>query len=404
MTINTIKITQLVPIGTGLDANSTLPIVDLTGSAITRKTTAGNLANLILSSAGGSFAPAGQALTAQTVTNAAQPNITSVGTLSSLSVTGNTTLGEYVSATYFVGDLIGNVSNANYSNFAGTVTTNAQPNITSLGTLTGLDVTGNINALYADFAYFVTANYFVGDGGFLSNVRSLTANTVVDNAQPNITSLGTLTTLSVSGNSNLANVYGGNVISANYFVGDGSLLTNISVNALSITQIVNGTSSFDITTPNGNITANINGISNIAVFSQSGLSITGNLDISGTLNAVVSSAETANIANNVIGTVKVPFTYSTSSPLNLVQVSSGSTITEVSIIITTPFNGTNPSLSVGDTSNANRLFSTTDGLANEIGTYTVSPAYNYASTAQLILTINSGASTAGEGLLIISYE
>jgi len=58
-----------------------------------------------------------------TISTAAQPNITSLGTLSSLSVSGN------ISCT-------GNVS--------GTLSTAAQPNITSLGTLSSLSSSGNI--------------------------------------------------------------------------------------------------------------------------------------------------------------------------------------------------------------------------------------------------------------------
>jgi len=60
-----------------------------------------------------------------TLTTAAQPNITSVGTLTSLTVSGTIT---------------GTVSSATT---AGTVTTAAQPNITSVGTLTDLSVSGN---------------------------------------------------------------------------------------------------------------------------------------------------------------------------------------------------------------------------------------------------------------------
>ena len=56
--------------------------------------------------------------TALTITTAAQPNITSVGTLTGLTVSGN---------------------------IAGTLTTAAQTNITSLGTLTGLTSTGAVN-------------------------------------------------------------------------------------------------------------------------------------------------------------------------------------------------------------------------------------------------------------------
>lgn len=84
--------------------------------------------------------------TAGTVVTSAQPNITSLGTLSSLTVSGSgsmssLTVSGNVTATNIIGELVGNISNAVY---AGTVTTNAQPNITSVGTLTSLTVTGNI--------------------------------------------------------------------------------------------------------------------------------------------------------------------------------------------------------------------------------------------------------------------
>ena len=73
-------------------------------------------------------ATADSATIAATVTTAAQPNITSVGTLSGLSVTGTIT-----------GSVSGSASTA------GTVTTAAQPNITSVGTLSSLNVTGTTN-------------------------------------------------------------------------------------------------------------------------------------------------------------------------------------------------------------------------------------------------------------------
>ena len=84
--------------------------------------------------------PASLSATALTLTTAAQPNITSVGTLTGLTVSGN---------------------------IAGTLTTAAQTNITSVGTLSSLTVSGALN-------------------GTLSTA-----------AQTNITSLGTLTSLTV---------------------------------------------------------------------------------------------------------------------------------------------------------------------------------------------------------------
>jgi hypothetical protein len=68
------------------------------------------------------------------IQTASQTNITTVGTLGTLAVTGNATVGN-VAAT-----------KGTFSNIAGNVVTAAQPNITSLGTLTNLAVTGNVTA------------------------------------------------------------------------------------------------------------------------------------------------------------------------------------------------------------------------------------------------------------------
>jgi hypothetical protein len=75
----------------------------------------------------------------------------------------------------------------------GTLTTNAQPNITSVGTLSSLAVTGNVTAGNVTGANLVSANFVTG--------------TLTTNAQPNITSIGTLSSLTTTGNA----VIGGNV-------------------------------------------------------------------------------------------------------------------------------------------------------------------------------------------------
>jgi hypothetical protein len=184
------------------------------------------------------------ATTAGTVTTAAQPNITSLGALASLIVNGNVNSGNVISN--FEGDgskltnlpganVTGKVPNAIYADIAGTAgpadTANtvilaAQPNITSVGTLISLNVTGNINGAN------LTGKHF-GNGAPLSNItganvngqvpNALVAGTVYTNAQPNITSTGTLISLNVTGNIN-AN----NFVASNYFVGNGSKLTNIN--------------------------------------------------------------------------------------------------------------------------------------------------------------------------------
>jgi hypothetical protein len=67
---------------------------------------------------------------------------------SNISGVGNITAGNSITANYFVGALYGQANtsvNANYAAYAGNITISAQSNITSLGTLTGLNVSGQSN-------------------------------------------------------------------------------------------------------------------------------------------------------------------------------------------------------------------------------------------------------------------
>ena len=144
--------------------------------------------------------------TAGTVTTAAQPNISSVGTLSSLTVSGSGSLGNLtvsgsgsmasltvsgnVIAGNIIGTVIGNISNAVYANTAGTVTTNAQPNITSVGVLTTVVATGNISTtgnlivtgnvestgLIRGVTVLATGNLVGGNANITTSVNTLLVN------------------------------------------------------------------------------------------------------------------------------------------------------------------------------------------------------------------------------------
>ncbi len=126
-----VKITALTNIGANIAYSTLVPVVNMAGTPTTQKANLQIVGNLILSGAGGSYFPAAaQAVLAQTVTNAAQPNITSVGTLTTLAVTGNITAGNInggnlVSANFFSGDggLLSNVA-------GGSVLSNGTSNIT----------------------------------------------------------------------------------------------------------------------------------------------------------------------------------------------------------------------------------------------------------------------------------
>ena len=189
-------------------------------------------------------------------------NVASVGTLSSLAVTGPLVA-------------MGNALSNNQSITAGAVTGAAQTNITSVGILTGLTVygtvlsnavsigsnignvlstnvitlsnTGTINASTMNLtsSLFVNGVQITSSGG-----SSAVAGAVTGAAQTNITSVGTLTGLTVYGTvlsnavsigSNIGNVLSTNVITlsntGNIYASNSIQTTNVYANNLSISSL-----------------------------------------------------------------------------------------------------------------------------------------------------------------------
>jgi hypothetical protein len=232
---------------------------------------------------GGNLALTGNALITGGLTTSnnivSGANIQAAGNIRTTGVSGNITGVNYASANFFVGNgslLTGVVATSSYGN------ANVVANLAALGS-NPVSTTGNISAGYflgngsqltglpatygnANVATFmaafgsnsistsgnVSSAYFVGNGSLLTNLTganvtgtvanatyattagsATTAGTVTTNAQANITSVGTLTSLSVSGNVQAGNVNTAGVISAtgnvtgSYFLGNGSQLTGL---------------------------------------------------------------------------------------------------------------------------------------------------------------------------------
>jgi hypothetical protein len=192
----------LIVTGTGANVIGTFNATgNITGANITGNHygAGNNLSNIQGANVSGAVASATSATTAGTVTTAAQPNITSVGTLSSLAVTGNIT-GANISATT---QLISTVANGTSPIAVNSQTRVANLNVDFLdGYQPSLTATANTVTVRNANAS-ITANAFLGNiaganvTGQVGN--ALVAGTVYTNAQPNITSVGTLTSLS-SGN------------------------------------------------------------------------------------------------------------------------------------------------------------------------------------------------------------
>ena len=259
--------------------------------------------------------------TATTVTANAQPNITSVGTLSSVSVSGNINT---------VGTLNINSTTGNYNvlNITGTALVpyggsqtwqfftqntalggpgswilfpdSSQQTTAYPGTSSTLSLTGN-----------VTGNYVIGNGSALTSVTganvtgtvanatyavsagsATTAGTVTTAAQPNITSVGTLSSLTVTGN-----ITGGNLLTGGLLSSTGNITSAANIaggNLTAVNQVITGNGSItqpgfrfagDVDTgffllADGNLAVTTNSGTR-AIFFDSGLNVPGVISASG---------------------------------------------------------------------------------------------------------------------------
>lgn len=366
--------------------NDATNLVTLNGNIITNNANLGNAAtaNYFIGTLWGT---ANAATVANTVVDAAQPNITSVGTLTNLDVSGNAIIG---------GNLIVN-GNTTYVNIE---TLNVQDPIIELGggpngaplttndgkdrgTLLHYYTTAPVDAFMgwdnsnAEFAFGsnvtvaneivtvntlgnVRASYFLGNGSQLTGVSATTAstaNTVIDAAQPNITSVGTLSSLSVTGN-----------VTAGNFVG----------------VFANGTSNVAIPAVNGNVNISAAGNANIAVVTGTGVNVAGTLNATGNANVgnlgatsivatgTVNFSTTSNVALGAVANISITggtdgYLLSTDGAGELSWIAPPSTtgITNGSSNVAIPSSGGNVNTSVGGT--ANVLVVTATG-ANIAGT------------------------------------
>ena len=280
----------------GTVANAAFATTATTATTATFAGTANSVAGANVSGtvANATFATA--AATAGTVTTNAQPNITSVGTLTGLTVTNTIT-----------GNITGSAGTAAT---AGTVTTNAQPNITSVGILTALSVSGNITGANVTGTHFgsgaalssltganvtgtvANATFATSAGSAGTATSAVTAGTVTTAAQPNITSVGNLTGVTVSGT---AAITTGNIGTLNV-ANDAIITGNLTVNGTTTTINSNTVTTNDLAivlANNQSTSANINGAGVIA----------GSPAVASILYSHANTAWESNVAVNVTGNI-----------------------------------------------------------------------------------------------------
>ena len=123
--------------------------------------------------------------------------------------------------------------------------------------------------------------------------------------------------ISATGNVNGGNIIASGLISVAgniagaYFIGDGGYLSNVTaVSNVAATQIANGTTNLSVQGPGGNVTVTIGGTSNVAVFNSTGANITGTATATGNiqggnLRTAGQISATANVTGGNINTAGV---------------------------------------------------------------------------------------------------
>jgi len=125
--------------------------------------------------------------------------------------------------------------------FPNTALVNLNANITSTGTSTFNIV--NVSGVLTSTSNISTSGFYLGNGSQLSGVSASTAQFVTGNAQANITSVGTLTSLTVSGNITSGNLSTG-AISGTIITPSQTAIT--SVGNLSLLDVIGNISAANL--------------------------------------------------------------------------------------------------------------------------------------------------------------
>ena len=181
-----------------------------------------------------------------------------------------------------------------FANTAGTVTESNQSNITAVGTLTSLSVSGNISATGLTVTTLNSTTAAITGNATTGNISTTGITTVSATVTGNLT----IANISATGNiTSTANVTGGNLITSGRVVATGNV---VGGNLITAGQV----------SATGNITGgNISATTDVAIGGN--LVVTGNATINGTTTTV--NSQTLNIADKDI---VVANNVSTSSLIN----------------------------------------------------------------------------------------
>jgi hypothetical protein len=301
--------------------NANVLVVTGTGANITGTANiTGNLSanNISAGSGSGGSITGGNLVSANfftgTLTTASQPNITSVGTLTSLSVTGNTTSGN------LIGPLANGNSNVNIPSSNGNINLTAVGNTTLIVTGTGANIIGTANVTGNLTANNITAGS--GSGGNITGGNVISANTFIALASANFVAAANVN-LGAVGN---VKITGGS--SSQYLQTDGTgNLSWSTVASGASSNISNGNSNVNIPSANGNVNISAVGNANVLVVTGTGANITGTANVTGNLSANNITAGSGSGGNITGGNVISANTFTASGNITAGNANLGNAVT-----------------------------------------------------------------------------
>jgi hypothetical protein len=98
------------------------------------------------------------------------------------------------------------------------------------------------------------------------------------------------------------------------------------------------------------------------------------------------------------------FSYLTASPATVFSIPANGRILTVGVQITTAFDDSATTITIGDGGNASRLMSAAQNIPDEVGESEAHVGYQYVSSTAILLTLSPGASTQGEGVVYIVFN
>jgi len=263
---------------------------------------------------------------AGTLTTASQPNITSVGTLSSLSVSGNTTSGNFIgtfangNSNIAIPSANGNINFSAAGNANVLVISGTGINVNGDSLITGnLTVDGNITYLNIDTLAVEDPIIQLQTG---ANGAAPTSNSGKDvgtglnyyDTQARIAFMGWDVSNAEFGMASQASISSEIVTFSTY----GNLRLGNLIGA-----VANGNSNFNIPAANGNINLSVAGNSNVLVVTGTGINVSGTLNATGnanvgnigvqlvTANSLISNRSNVSVTTNTLLDEFPPSTYRT---------------------------------------------------------------------------------------------